>query len=215
MGNVSFGSKTGLYYREKIEFPFFSFYLKGKGDGKFPKAWVFETGVNQWRRFDAWPPKTTRTAGIFLDAKGALSWRNPSKSGFDEYLADPAKPVPYIAHIAIGVRSDYMTEDQRFAGTRPDVLVYKTEPLDHDITVMGPIAVDLKVSTTGTDSDFDVKLIDVYPGDYPDYNAKASSIPSPLTRVSRTASRFACPTSRTPFGPATASCCRFKARGSR
>ena len=184
VGNVSFGSKTGLYYREKIEFPFFSYYLKGKGDGKFPKAWVFETGVNQWRRFDSWPPKTVRSASMFLDDKGTLTWRNPNKAGFDEYLADPAKPVPYIAHIAMDVRSDYMTEDQRFAGTRPDVLVYKTEPLDHDVTVMGPIAVDLKVSTTGTDSDFDVKLIDVYPGDYPDYNAppREPGTPSPAPR---------------------------------
>ena len=184
VGNVSFGSKTGLYYREKIEFPFFAYYLKGKGDGKFPKAWVFETGVNQWRRFDSWPPKTSQSASIFLDDKGALSWRNPSKAGFDEYLSDPAKPVPYIAHIALGVRSDYMTEDQRFAGTRPDVLVYKTEPLDHDVTVMGPIAVDLKVSSTGTDSDFDVKLIDVYPGDYPDYNAppREPGTPPPAPR---------------------------------
>ena len=179
VGNVSFGSKTGLYYREKIEFPFFSHYLKGQGDGKFPKAWVFETGLNQWRRFDSWPPKNVQPRTVFLDEKGKLAWQQPAQSGFDEYLSDPGKPVPYIAHIAMGVRSDYMTEDQRFAGTRPDVLVYKTELLDHDVTVMGPISVDLKVSTTGTDSDFDVKLIDVYPGDYPDYDAPPREPGSP------------------------------------
>lgn len=171
VGNVTFGSKTGVYYREKIEFPFFSFYLKGKGEGKFPQAWIFETGMNQWRRTDAWPPRNTQAKSLYLAEKGKLSWQPSQTSAMDEYLADPSKPVPYIAHIAMGVRPDYMTEDQRFAATRPDVLVYKTEALDHDVTVMGPISVDLKVSTTGTDSDFDVKLIDVYPGDYPDYNA--------------------------------------------
>jgi putative CocE/NonD family hydrolase len=171
LGNVNFGSKTGLYYRERIEFPFFMYYLKGKGDGKFPKAYLFQTGVNQWRKFDTWPPKESRPNTLFLDDKGKLSWKQPASAGFDEYLADPNKPVPYIGHIFQGVLSSYMTEDQRFASMRPDVLVYKTDPLDHDITATGPISIELKVSTTGTDADFDVKIIDVYPGDYPDYNA--------------------------------------------
>ncbi len=171
VGNVTFGSNTGLYYREHIEFPFFLFYLKGKGDGKFPKAYLFETGMNQWRRFDAWPPTGAKLKDLFLAEKGALAWDRPGAAAFDEYLADPNKPVPYIGHIAMAVRSDYMTEDQRFAASRPDVLVYKTAPLDHDVTVTGPISVDLKVSTTGTDSDFVVKVIDVYPPDYPDYTA--------------------------------------------
>jgi putative CocE/NonD family hydrolase len=170
VGNVNFGSKTGAYFREKIEFPFFLYHLKAKGDAKFPKAWIFETGTNQWRRFENWPPKDAQNKTLFLDEKGGLSWQQPASAGFDEYLADPNKPVPYIGHIVMGMRADYMTEDQRFAAERPDVLVYKTPPLDHDVTVYGPISVDLKVSTTGTDSDFDVKLIDVYPGDYPDYN---------------------------------------------
>jgi hypothetical protein len=170
LGNVNFGSKTSLYYREKIEFPFFMYHLKGKGDGKFPQAWLFETGMNQWRKFDAWPIKQAQSKTIYLDAKGKLAWQQPAAQTFDEYLSDPNRPVPYISGISVAVRNDYMTEDQRFAATRPDVLVYRTEPLDHDITVYGPISVDLKVSTTGTDSDFDVKLIDVYPGDYPDFN---------------------------------------------
>lgn len=173
VGNVTFGSKTGLYFRERIEFPFFLHHLKAKGDGRFPKAYVFQTGMNEWRRFDSWPPRETKPAAIYLDAKGKLAWQQPQTAGFDEYLSDPSKPVPYIGHVLMGVRNDYMTEDQRFAATRPDVMVYKTEPLDHDVTVMGPVSVDLKVSTTGTDSDFDVKLIDVYPGDYPDYDAPA------------------------------------------
>jgi putative CocE/NonD family hydrolase len=171
VGNVNFGSKTGLYYREHVEFPFFLYYLKGKGDGKFPKAYIFETGVNQWHKFDAWPPPAAKTKDLFLAAQGKLSPDRPSDAAYEEYLADPNKPVPYIGFTSASVRPDYMTEDQRFAATRPDVLVFKTEPLDNDLTVMGPIAVDLKVSTTGTDSDFVVKLIDVYPGDYPDYNA--------------------------------------------
>lgn len=170
LGNVNFGSKTGAYYREKIEFSFFMFHLKGKGDAKFPQAWLFETGMNQWRKFDAWPPQEAKAMTIYLDTKGKLSWQSPVTQVFDEYLSDPNRPVPYVGAVSLAVRNDYMTEDQRFAATRPDVLVYKTEPLDHDVTIFGPIAIDLKVSTTGTDSDFDVKLIDVYPGDYPDFN---------------------------------------------
>ena len=144
--------------------------MKGRGDGKFPKAYLFETGTNQWRRFEAWPPKEAKARDLFLSEKGALTWQRTANQAFDEYISDPNKPVPYIAYIGTAVRSDYMTEDQRFAATRPDVLVYKTPPLEEDITVAGPISVDLKVSTSGTDSDFDVKLIDVYPSDYPDYN---------------------------------------------
>ena len=188
LGNVNFGSKTALYYREKIEFPFFSYYLKAKGDGKFPKAWVFQTGMNQWRRFDAWPPPVAKPTTVFLDAKGKLSWQQPAQAAFDEYLSDPNKPVPYVGRVLMGVLNTYMTEDQRFAATRPDVLVYKTEPLDQDVTVFGPIAVDLKVSTTGTDSDFDVKVIDVYPGNYPDFNnpapAPAPGAPAAASNVS-------------------------------
>ncbi len=170
LGNVNFGSKTGVYYREKIEFPFFLYHLKGKGDGTFPKAWLFETGMNQWRRFDAWPPQQAPSRTIYFDIKGKLVWQSPAAQVFDEYLSDPNRPVPYVGAVSLAVRNDYMTEDQRFAATRPDVLVYRTEPLEQDVTVFGPIAIDLKVSTTGTDSDFDVKLIDVYPGDYPDFN---------------------------------------------
>ena len=170
LGNVNFGSNTAAYYREKIELPFFLYYLKGRGDGKFPKAWLFQTGTNQWRKFDAWPPRQAVPTTIYLDAKGKLAWQPPVESGFDEYLSDPNKPVPYIGRVTPGVLNSYMTEDQRFASTRPDVLVYQTPVLDHDVNVFGPIMVDLKVSTSSTDSDFDVKVIDVYPGDYPDFN---------------------------------------------
>jgi uncharacterized protein len=174
LGNISFGTKTGLYYRQNIEFPFFLYHLKGKGDGKFPKAWLFQTGVNQWRRFDSWPPRGASAATLYFDTQGKLSPRQPAAAGFEEYLADPMKPVPYIGFVANGVLNSYMTEDQRFAAARPDVVVFRTEPLDRDVTAYGPISVDLKVSTTATDSDFVVKLIDVYPGDFPDYNAPAA-----------------------------------------
>jgi uncharacterized protein len=181
LGNVNFGSKTAAYYRERIELPFFLYYLKGRGEAKFPRAYVFQTGMNQWRKFDTWPPASAKPVDLYLDSKGRLSWSRPEQAAFDEYLSDPNKPVPYVGTLATRVINSYMTEDQRFAATRPDVLVYKSEVLDHDVTVFGPIQVDLKVSTTGTDSDFDVKLIDVYPGDAPDYNATAPAAAAPGT----------------------------------
>ena len=167
VGNVVFQSNTSVYYREKIEFPFFLSILKGKDGGAFPKAWVFETGRNQWRKFDAWPPRNTHLMDLFPTGNGALAMERPAQEHIDGYVSDPAHPVPYVNSLAFGMRGDYMTEDQRFAGTRTDVLVYKTEALDHDVSVFGPIAVDLRVSTSSTDSDFVVKLIDVYPDDFP------------------------------------------------
>jgi putative CocE/NonD family hydrolase len=179
LGNINFASKTAAYYREHIELPFFLYYLKGRGDGKLPKAWVFQTGVNEWRKFNAWPPKEAKPTDLFLDSGGHLSWDRPAKTGVEEYVSDPSKPVPYVGRIVQGILNSYMTEDQRFAAQRPDVLVFQTEPLDHDVSVFGPIQVDLKVSTSGTDSDFDVKVIDVFPGDYPDYNNPSLSGPGP------------------------------------
>ncbi len=170
LGNVNFGSKTAAYYREKIELPFFVYHLKGTGEGKFPRAYVFETGTNQWRKFATWPPVEAKATPVYLDAKGKLAWHS-GEEGFEEYVSDPAKPVPYIGGlIRPQVLNTYMTDDQRFASGRPDVLVFKSDVLDHDVTMAGDIGVDLKVSTTGTDSDFVVKVIDVFPNDAPDYN---------------------------------------------
>lgn len=176
LGNLSFGSKTGEFYREAIELPFFLYHLKGRGDGlkgskeaPAPKAWLFATGTNEWRRFEAWPPREAREMSLYLCPGGKLAFE-PAPGGegdFDEYVSDPAKPVPVIGHIGSGMPGDYMTEDQRFASRRTDVLVYETEPLDHDVVIAGPVTPALRVSTSGTDSDFDVKLIDVYPNDYP------------------------------------------------
>ena len=169
LGNVRFGSKTGVFYRDEIEFPFFNYWLKGKGDPKLPEAFVFETGTNQWRREDAWPPRDAQPKSLYLGADGKLGFDAPHDSGpaFDEYVSDPAKPVPYINGQATGMAAEHMVEDQRFASTRTDVLTYQTEELAGDVTLAGPITASLFVSTTGSDSDFVVKLIDVYPEDYP------------------------------------------------
>ena len=177
LGNLNFRSKTSEYFAENIELPFFVQNLKGKGNGlkatsesAIPKAFLFETGRNEWHRFDSWPPKSAATRYLYLDAGGKLSIDPPQAAGFDEYVSNPDKPVPSVGVPAqgSGMPVDYMTFDQRFASTRPDVLTFETEPLEHDITIAGPITPLLRVSTTGTDSDFVVKLIDVYPNDYPD-----------------------------------------------
>ncbi len=176
LGNLNFMDKTGAFYRENIEFPFFMQHLKGASNGaplamqaNLPKAWMFQTGSNVWRRFDAWPPKNAVKRALYLDAGGRLGFAQPKAKAneFDEYVSDPAKPVPVSGDIGSGMPGDYMTYDQRFASRRPDVLTYETEPLEHDVTIAGPITSLLRVATSGTDSDFDVKLIDVYPNNYP------------------------------------------------
>jgi putative CocE/NonD family hydrolase len=169
LGNVRFNSKTSEFYREKIEFPFFDYHLNGQGDGKLPKVWVFETGTNQWRRYGAWPPQETVTRKLYFRSGAKLSFDPPVKeSAADEYVSDPNKPVPFLGYITRGMAQEYMVSDQRFAASRTDVLVYETDPLPEDVTIVGPVSPELYVSTSGTDSDFVVKLIDVYPNDFPD-----------------------------------------------
>src|SRR5205807_4987573 len=133
------------------------------------EAHVFETGTDQWRRFDAWPPRQAQPRALYFRAEGSLDF-NPSKDGtnaFDEYISDPAKPVPFTLEVTTDYPRSYPVHDQRFAASRPDVLVYETEPFPDDLTLIGPLKVTLHVSTTGTDSDWIVKLIDVYCGDFP------------------------------------------------
>ena len=169
LGSVSFGQKTSLTYRETVELPFFNCLLKDKCGRQLPEATVFETGSNQWRQYDSWPPKNVEAREIYLDANGGLTFTAPpAVTGFDEYVSDPAHPVPYVNNIAIGMTREYMVDDQRFAATRPDVLVYQTDVLDRNIVLAGPIKATLFVSTSGTDSDFIVKVIDVFPNDAPD-----------------------------------------------
>ncbi|MCX6551911.1 MAG: CocE/NonD family hydrolase [Acidobacteria bacterium] len=164
LGDVRFGSKTGPFFREQIEFPFFQHHLKGKPDPKLPEAYVFETGRNEWRRLDAWPPKQATTTSLYLHAGGRLGFEPPSEGeAFDEYISDPTRPVPYINHTSVTMTREHMVDDQRFAAARADVLTYRTDVLAEDVTMAGPIRPRLHVSTSGTDSDFVVKLIDVYP----------------------------------------------------
>jgi putative CocE/NonD family hydrolase len=183
LGDLNFASNTGEFFREHIELPFFIQNLKGKGEGlktapdnEIPKAWVFQTGTNEWRRFAAWPPKNAAQKSLYLTANGGLSFTEPGTQTFDEYISDPAKPVPISSGIGSGFPRDYMTYDQRFASRRPDVLAYQTPPLEHDVTVAGPVTPILKVATSGTDSDFIVKLIDVYPDDYPNPDPNPASV---------------------------------------
>jgi putative CocE/NonD family hydrolase len=170
LGAVRFGSKTGEYYRAEIEFPFFQRYLKGAALDAPAKVRVFETGANRWRVFPQWPPAESKSVTLYFREDGALRVDAPPSdaNAFDEYISDPARPVPYIGQIANTMTREHMVEDQRFAATRPDVLVFETDPLGKDVTLAGPLAASLFVSTTGSDSDWVVKLIDVYPDDYPD-----------------------------------------------
>jgi putative CocE/NonD family hydrolase len=168
LGDAQFNAKTAEYFRSQIQFPFFEHYLKGKGKEQ-PHAVVFETGTNLWRSLDAWPPPAAKTKTLYFHADGKLSFAAPTEAASkDEYLSDPNHPVPFVGYTTDTVPQRYMVDDQRFAGYRPDVLVYETDPLSEDVTIAGPISPKLKIATTGTDSDFDVKLIDVYPEDYPD-----------------------------------------------
>jgi putative CocE/NonD family hydrolase len=172
LGNVHFGDKTARYYQKNVELPFFEHFLKDMGENKLPEATVFETGVNRWRQFDAWPPKDAQKKSLYLHAHGKLAFDPPVADGDenDEYVSDPSKPVPFTEAIDKGMTVDYMTDDQRFAARRPDVLAYQTDVLTEDVTLAGPILADLRVSTSGTDSDWVVKLIDVFPpnaGNYP------------------------------------------------
>jgi uncharacterized protein len=168
LGRAEFDANTGDFYRRNILFPFFEQYLKGMADAKLPKAYVFETGTNVWRRYSEWPPKNAESKTLYFRVKGGLSFDPPGEdSSFDEYVSDPAKPVPFVNYAALDVPQEYMVSDQRFADSRTDVLVYETPTLQEDVTIVGPISPRLFVSTSGTDSDWDVKLIDVYPADYP------------------------------------------------
>lgn len=179
LGNIRFESKTGEYYREKVEFPFFLYHLKEKGNLNLPEALVFETGSNQWRSYDHWPPQAAGEKNLYFHPNGKLSFSPPPKNTedtFDSYISDPDKPVPFSAEIRTSQGHLWMVEDQRFAASRPDVLVYESDVLEEDITIAGPVIADLFVSTTGTDADWIVKLIDVYPGDFPDNKPNPSGV---------------------------------------
>ena len=174
LGDITFGSKTAEYYRQHIEFPFFEYYLKGHGKSPTAEAIVFETGSNQWKTYNQWPPREAAAKHLYLHADGGLSFLPPrgrADGAYDAFVSDPAKPVPFSSEIRTTQGHTWMVEDQRFAARRSDVLVYRTQPLKEDVLIAGPIIASLQVSTTGTDADWIVKLIDVYPN-----NAKNDSI---------------------------------------
>jgi len=178
LGKIQFGSDTSKYFRENIERPWFTYWLKGKGELPLKEAIAFETGSNKWIQYDQWPPQQgISNRKLYLQADGRLSFSPPSGTGaqaFDSYVSDPAHPVPY-RHQPIGQTygvvpgwDTWLVEDQRFVYLRPDVAAWQTPVLENVLTVTGDIVAHLFASTTGSDSDWIVKLIDVYPQDYPD-----------------------------------------------
>lgn len=165
LGNIYWGMDANKKFISQ-EKKFFDFYLKGEGNSEMAEATIFVTGSNEWRTFDAWPPKNVVEKTLYIQPAGVISFSVPViKESFDEYVSDPMKPVPYTESVHIHRTTEYMTDDQRFASRRPDVMVYKTDILQEDITLTGPLTADLFVSTTGTDADYVVKLIDVLPPD--------------------------------------------------
>jgi putative CocE/NonD family hydrolase len=176
LGKIPFGSPTSKYYREKIQAPWFAYHLKDKGKLEQPEAYVFETGTNRWRAFSQWPPRREAAQRrLYFHPKGKLSFDPPAadvKTEFEAYDSDPAHPVPY-RHRPIDPTYQgtgwyaWLTEDQRFVHERPDVLSYETAPLEQDVTIAGDLVAHLFAATTGTDADWIVKLIDVYPEDDP------------------------------------------------
>jgi len=163
LGEVKFTAKTGEYYVNNIELPFFNYYLKGKGDMKLPEASVFETGSNTWKQYHQWPPKNAVPTHLYFTADRGLSFQAPLRKAVHGYISDPNKPVPFVKETVADMPKSYMVEDQRFAGRRPDVLVYESDTLEESVTLAGPVTVDIYVSTSGTDSDWIVKLIDTFP----------------------------------------------------
>ena len=177
MGNVRFGSKTSEYYQKQIEVPFFNFYLKLTGTvHDIAEANIFVSGENKWRQFDKWPPQSVEYKNLYINPGGLLSFdksnnslnslSNNNPSGYSEYVSDPAHPVPYTEDVHLQRTREYMTDDQRFAGRRTDVLSFSTEVLPADITLAGPIVADIMTSISTTDADYVVKLIDVFPDEF-------------------------------------------------
>nr|MBP9874577.1 CocE/NonD family hydrolase [Haliscomenobacter sp.] len=163
MGNMHWGFNTAEKYKE-LEGKFFRHYLKDEGAMDIAEATIFISGENKWHDFATWPPQNVETKSLYFQPSGGLSFSKPtSTAGYREYVSDPANPVPYTEDVHLGRTTAYMTDDQRFADRRPDVAVYQTVVLEEDVTLTGPLTADLWVSTTGTDADYVVKLIDVFP----------------------------------------------------
>ncbi|RYY52318.1 MAG: CocE/NonD family hydrolase, partial [Chitinophagaceae bacterium] len=169
LGNVRFGSNTAEWYQQNLEIPFFNYYLKNKGNvDAIAEANIFFTGENEWRKLPVWPPANVQYTNMFIDVNNKLQFTGaPSGTiSFSEYISDPAHPVPYTEDVHNRRTREYMTDDQRFASRRPDVLSFQMDELKEDLTLAGPVIADLVVSMSGTDADFVVKLIDVFPDDF-------------------------------------------------
>ena len=178
MGNIRFGSKTSEYYQRNIEIPFFNFYLKLKGTVRdIAEANIFFSGQNEWKTFQQWPPQNTTNSNLYIKWDGSLGFENGAEKikpedkskraeAFSEYISDPAHPVPYTEDVHLHRTREYMTDDQRFASRRTDVLTFSTGILDNDLSLAGPLVADLMVSISTTDADFVVKLIDVFPDEF-------------------------------------------------
>ena len=178
LGNVSFGSATSRFYQDSVDLPFFKYHLKDEGEWQPPEALAFATGSNRWHRLDAWPPANLEPTTLYFGPHGSLTFEAPAEdTGADRYESDPGAPVPYTQEVTIERTREYMVEDQRFAGRRPDVLVYQSDLLPEDLTFAGPLSADLYVSTSASDLDLVVKLIDVYPDDARDPEEKYLPVP--------------------------------------
>ncbi len=176
LGNVSFDQNTSKYFREKIQAPFFAYYLKDKGKADFPEAVTFQTGSNAWKSYDSWPPRRQVTdRKLYFQANEKLSFDPPpaaTSAVFDSYVSDPAHPVPYRPRPVPPTYPGpawptWLLEDQRFVHHRPDVLSWESDTLSQPVAISGDIVAHLFAATSGTDSDWIVKLIDVYPEDFP------------------------------------------------
>ncbi len=176
LGNLRWTYKTGPFFRDSVEYPFFAQHLAGGATKIEPGVMVFRTGADKWDRYPTWPAPGAKKAALYLQPDGKLGFTAPTQNGaFDQYVSDPAHPVPLVDRVeSQGMPRDYITADQRFASRRPDVLTYQTDVLTEDVTLSGPLHPVLHVSTTGTDADFIVKLIDVYPGDAPNWQGDQS-----------------------------------------
>lgn len=172
VSNMYFGDSISTWYQKEVEHAFFTHFLKGEGNGntQLPEAYVFNTGTNEWGQFESWPPKESRWESFYLQENGGLSKDLPQGNRFSSFESDPANPVPYTQDIKLTFTPrKYMADDQRFAARRPDVLTFETPVLEEDLTLAGEIVAQLKVATSQTDADWIVKVIDVFPGDYPNH----------------------------------------------
>ena len=168
VGNVYFGDDISHFYQENIETRFFNHFLKGEANGKsgLPEAYMYDTGKNEWQTFDTWPPEEAKKESYSLQRGERLAQLVTKELSYQEFVSDPKKPVPYSEDVkVVFTPRKYMTDDQRFAARRPDVLTFETEVLTNDVTLAGDILAKLKVATTGTDADWIVKVIDVFPPD--------------------------------------------------